>query len=56
MNKFISIILIFIFILITSCSKELYEKDIIVEKNLTSQFMEAYKEDVHDLQKFSLFL
>ncbi len=50
MNKFITLILIFIFFLITSCSKELNEKDMIVEKNLTSQFMEAYKEGVEALE------
>lgn len=50
MNKLNTLILILIFFLPTSCSKEIIEKDVIVEKNLTSQFMEAYQEGVEALE------
>ena len=50
MNKLNTLILILIFFLSTSCSKEIIEKDVIDEKNLTSQFMEAYQEGVEALE------
>ncbi len=50
MNKLNTLILILIFFLSTSCSKEIIKKDVIVEKNLTSQFMEAYQEGVEALE------
>ena len=50
MNKLNTLILISIFFLLTSCSKEINETDVILEKNLTLQFMEAYNEGVEALE------
>ena len=51
MKKIYNIVFILIFILNVSCSKDIQRKSIIIEKNLDTQVLEAYKEGLKSLEE-----
>ena len=51
MKKIYNIVFILIFVLNVSCSKDIKRKSIIIEKNLDTQILEAYKEGVKSLEE-----
>ena len=51
MKKIYNIVFILIFILNVSCSKDIKRKSIIIEKNLDTQVLEAYKEGLKSLEE-----
>jgi outer membrane protein assembly factor BamD len=50
-KKIYNIVFILIFVLNVSCSKDIKRKSIIIEKNLDTQILEAYKEGVKSLEE-----
>jgi outer membrane protein assembly factor BamD len=50
-KKIYNIVFILIFILNVSCSKDIKRKSIIIEKNLDTQVLEAYKEGLKSLEE-----
>ena len=51
MKKIYNIVFILIFVLNVSCSKDIKRKSIIIEKNLDTQILEAYKEGIKSLEE-----